>query len=555
MSVTAFTEHLSNFPLLSLVTFLPLLGALLVLAVPADRKGALHGTGIFFATVTFVVSLFVWRRFQDMAGFQLVDRADWVIPGIEFRLGVDGISILLVMLTTFLTPLTLLASTRAIEHRTKEFVVCMLLLETGMLGTLTSLDLFLFYVFWEATLIPMYLLIGIWGGKRRIYATMKFFLFTMVGSVLMLVAIIYLYLKTGDGGGHTSSLTAILSTMAGKLSRTEQIWLFAAFGLAFAIKVPLFPLHTWLPDAHTEAPTAGSVILAGVLLKLGTYGFLRFAFPLFPEGLGVFSLPLAALAVIGILYGALCAYNQVDVKKLVAYSSVSHLGFVVLGMVVMTRAGVEGSILQMVNHGISTGGLFLCVGMLYERRHTRLIADYGGIAKQLPVFATFFMIITLSSVGLPGTNGFVGEFLVLAGTFQEVLQSHLDKTLSPVDMMLSWRVALTVLAFLATLGIVFGAVYMLSMFRRVMFGPMRHDVNRTLKDLDAREVVTLVPLVAIIFLVGFWPNLFLGKLHRSVDAFIGATKDTVTMVRSRKTYDMRHPNEAGPHASRPAEGG
>ncbi|HIA02176.1 MAG TPA: NADH-quinone oxidoreductase subunit M [Myxococcales bacterium] len=524
-----FVEISGSFPLLSLVTFLPAIGAVFVALTGKDNPRAARATGIFFSVLAFVVSLFVWRHFANVAGFQLVDRMPWIDGGIGYALGVDGISILLVMLTTFLTPLTLLSTNKAVTRRVREFIICILILETAMLGTLMSLDLFLFYVFWEAMLIPMYLLIGVWGGTNRIYATMKFFLYTMVGSVLMLVAIIYIYLKTSPQS------SALVDALQVQFSMSEQMWLFAAFALAFAIKVPLFPFHTWLPDAHTEAPTAGSVILAGVLLKMGTYGFLRFALPLFPEAAGASSSLIMGLAVVGILYGAFVAYAQEDVKKLVAYSSVSHLGFVMLGMFAMTQSAVEGSILQMVNHGISTGGLFLCVGILYERRHTRMIADYGGMAKQIPIFATFFLIVTLSSIGLPGTNGFVGEFLILAGTFGEALGSHLDLGLPFWELITSWRVLVTVFAVLATMGVIFAAVYMLSMYRRVMFGPITHEENKKVADLSGREIGYLTPLVILIFLIGLWPNIFLDKMHKSVDAFISATKPAMTSVRSPET--------------------
>jgi NADH-quinone oxidoreductase subunit M len=529
-----FIELSGDFPLLSLVTFLPAIGAIFVALVGSDNPRAARLTGIFFSLLAFVVSLFIWRRFANVVGFQLVDRYPWIDGGVGYALGVDGISILLVMLTTFLTPLTLLSANQAIQDRVKEFVICILVLETAMLGTLMALDLFLFYVFWEAMLIPMYLLIGVWGGKERIYATMKFFLYTMVGSVLMLVAIIYIYLKTAP---YSSALVDVLQV---ELTNSEQLWLFAAFGLAFAIKVPLFPFHTWLPDAHTEAPTAGSVLLAGVLLKMGTYGFLRFAFPLFPEAVGEFSTLIMGLAVIGILYGAFVAYAQEDVKKLVAYSSISHLGFVMLGMFAMTQAAVEGSILQMVNHGISTGGLFLCVGILYERRHTRMIADFGGLAKTVPIFATIFMIVTLSSIGLPGTNGFVGEFLILAGTFEEAISSHIVGGLSFWELMTQWRVLVTIFAVLATVGVILAAIYMLSMYRRVMFGPITHEENKEIKDLSGREIAYMVPLVVLIFLIGFWPNLFLSKMHKSVDAFIAATKPAITQVRSPETAKAKN---------------
>jgi NADH-quinone oxidoreductase subunit M len=529
-----FIELSGDFPLLSLVTFLPAIGAIFVALVGSDNPRAARLTGIFFSLLAFVVSLFIWRRFANVVGFQLVDRYPWIDGGVGYALGVDGISILLVMLTTFLTPLTLLSANQAIQDRVKEFVICILVLETAMLGTLMALDLFLFYVFWEAMLIPMYLLIGVWGGKERIYATMKFFLYTMVGSVLMLVAIIYIYLKTAP---YSSALVDVLQV---ELTNSEQLWLFAGFGLAFAIKVPLFPFHTWLPDAHTEAPTAGSVLLAGVLLKMGTYGFLRFAFPLFPEAVGEFSTLIMGLAVIGILYGAFVAYAQEDVKKLVAYSSISHMGFVVLGMFAMTQAAVEGSILQMVNHGISTGGLFLCVGILYERRHTRMISDYGGLAKTVPIFATIFMIVTLSSIGLPGTNGFVGEFLILAGTFEEAISSHIVGGLSFWELMTQWRVLVTIFAVLATAGVILAAIYMLSMYRRVMFGPITHEENKEIKDLSGREIAYMVPLVVLIFLIGFWPNLFLSKMHKSVDAFIAATKPAITQVRSPETAKAKN---------------
>ncbi len=534
MSASPFAETMASFPLLSLVTFLPVAGALLLLLVPGTNERAIRGTGLFISLVAFIASVFVWRRFADVTGFQLVERHAWIPSlGIGYTLGIDGISFLLVMLTTFITPIALLSSTHAIEHRVKEFTISVLLLETAMLGALVSLDLVLFYVFWEAMLIPMYLLIGVWGGKERIYATTKFFLYTMLGSVLMLVGVLYLYLRTNPASAAFADVLEI------PLTRTEQLWLFAAFGLAFAIKVPLFPFHTWLPDAHTEAPTAGSVILAGVLLKMGTYGFLRFAFPLFPEAVGVYSVPMMALAVIGIIYGAMTAYAQTDVKKLVAYSSVSHMGYIVLGMFALTKAGIEGAMLQMLNHGISTGALFLCVGVLYERRHTREISEYGGLAKVVPVFATIFMIVTFSSIGLPGTNGFVGEFLILTGTFEEALSSHLDATLAWKDFLLSWRVVTTVFATIATLGVVLGAVYMLSMFRRVMFGEIKNPKNLTLKDLSPRELLYLVPMVVLIFLIGFFPNVLLNKMHRSVDAFVDHYRPAIVKARSPETVAAR----------------
>jgi len=541
-----FVELPGELPLLTIVTFLPAIGAALIALMPKEAQKAIFGTGIFVSLLTFIISLGIWRAFDDVVGFQMVDRAEWAPGGIGYALGIDGISILIVMLTTIIIPIALWSATKAIEHRVKEFVIAVLVLETAMIGALLAIDLFLYYVFWEAMLIPMYLLIGIWGGKNRLYATTKFFIYTMAGSVLMLVAMVYVYLK---GGGVSSALVDVATTTftftRDAPSKSEQTYLFLAFALAFAIKVPLFPLHTWLPDAHTEAPTAGSVILAAIMLKVGTYGFLRFAFPLFPSAAGYFSPVFLILAVIGIVYGAFCAYNQTDVKKLVAYSSVSHLGFVVLGMFAMTRASVEGSILQMVNHGISTGGLFLCVGILYERRHSRLIADYGGIAKQLPWFAVFFMVMTLSSVALPGTNGFVGEFVILMGSFEEALSSHLDRTLSWTDYITSWRVLMTAGSVIAVSGVIFGAIYMLSMFRRVMFGEITHEENKHLEDLTPREFGYLMPLAILVFVMGFFPNVFFDKMRTSVDAFIAYTRPAMVAVRSPETVNANRRRREG----------
>ena len=508
-------DHIAQFPLLTVLVFLPLLGVVPIALIPRANTGQLRGVALATSALAFLASLGLFFSFDDsLAGFQMLDRAAWHDATVSYALAVDGISILLVLLTTFLTPLVLLSAHSAVQDRVKEFVISILILETGMLGALLAVDLFLFYVFWEFMLIPMYLLIGIWGGQQRIYAAVKFFIYTMVGSLLMLVGIIFLYLKAGS-----SSFVAILAL---ELTRTEQLWLFAAFALAFAIKVPFFPFHTWLPDAHVQAPTAGSVILAGVLLKMGTYGFLRFAIPLFPEAAGTFSLPLVLLAIVGIIYGALVAYAQSDIKKLVAYSSVSHLGFVMLGMFALNTQGIQGSVLQMVNHGISTGALFLLVGIIYERRHTREMAAFGGLAKVIPVFAVFFLIVSLSSIGLPGTNGFVGEFLILAGAFADGLSSG--------DVGL-WRPAMLAMGALAATGIVLGAVYMLTMVRRVLFGPVVHDENRDLPDLNRREVLVLAPLLALVFLIGLFPNLFLDKTRATVDAYVEAYRPRVTAVR------------------------
>jgi len=474
---------------------MPLLGAVLLLCLDRRREAAIKHLAFGVSLLTFLVSLGLYGGFQlDAAGMQFTERAPWIgWLGAEYHVGVDGISLLLVLLTTFLTAVAILSSYAAITTSVKEYMICMLLLETGMLGVFVALDLILFYVFWEGMLIPMYFLIGIWGGPRRVYATIKFFLYTMAGGVLMLVGIIALYFLTGarPGGEYTFDLLKITSLT---LPLRTQVWLFLAFALAFAIKVPMFPFHTWLPDAHVEAPTAGSVILAGVLLKMGTYGFLRFALPLFPDATRYFAALFSWLAIIGILYGALVCMVQPDLKKLVAYSSVSHLGLVMLGVFALTTQAMAGAILQMINHGLSTGALFLLVGMLYERRHTRMIQDFGGLARIIPVFTAAFMLVTLSSIGLPGLNGFVGEFLILVGTF---------------------RVSV-LYAVLGTVGIVLAAVYMLWMFQRVMFGPMTQEANRDLTDLRPRELAVLVPVLALIVWIGVYPQPFLRTTEASV---------------------------------------
>ncbi len=519
-------------PILSLITFLPLVAIPFVILIPKGLPGTVRNVSLGFMLVTFLVSLNLYFVFDaGSAEFQFIEDIPWIGSAIHYKVGVDGISILLVILTTFLTPIAFLGSYSAITKKVKEFAVAMLVLETAMLGTLLAMDLFLFYVFWELMLIPMYIMIGIWGGNRRSYATVKFVLYTMVGSLLMLVAIVYMYMKTGsstfDYNVWVSTFTATGS--AGALSVKEQVYLFIAFGLAFAIKVPFFPFHTWLPDAHVEAPTPGSVILAGVLLKMGTYGFLRFAIPLFPEAAAMASAPLMGLAVVGIIYGSLVAFAQDDVKKLVAYSSVAHLGFVMLGMFALTREGIQGSILQMVNHGLSTGALFLCVGFLYERRHTRLIKDFGGIARVLPVFTVVFLIVVLSSIGLPGTNGFVGEFLILAGVFKEGVGSVVEPGL------VNWRNFVLLMGVLACTGIVLGAVYMLSMARRVLFGEITNEANRTLKDLKAREIVVIIPVVAMIILIGVAPGMFLNKSQVTVNKYVETYQTRIMKKRNEAT--------------------
>ena len=485
-------------PILSFLIFFPLVGAAFLLFIPATNAKAIKMVAFVASLITFIASipLFVWFE-GGRAGMQFVERSAWVPSlGITYFLGVDGISVLLILLTTFLSAISILSSFSAITQRLKTYYATLLVLETGMIGVFAALDLVLFYIFWEAVLIPMYLIIGVWGGPRRVYAAVKFILYTVAGSLLMLVAILYLYFAYHSAHGEfTFDLLKLYQT---PLGRSAQLWLFAAFALAFAIKVPMFPFHTWLPDAHVEAPTAGSVILAGVLLKMGTYGFVRFAMPLFPEATRAFAPLILALAVIGILYGALVAMVQPDVKKLVAYSSVSHLGFVMLGLFALNAQGLQGGILQMINHGLSTGALFLAVGMIYERRHTREIGQFGGLSEVLPWFAAMFLIVCLSSLGLPGLNGFVGEFLVLLGAFR----------------------AYPVVAAIAALGVILAAVYLLWMFQRVMFGPVTNEKNRGLRDLSPREFWTLAPVIALIIWIGVYPNPFLRKLDGSVSALM-----------------------------------
>ncbi len=484
--------------ILTILTFFPLLGVLFLLSVQSGRHGLVKTTALVVSLLNALFSLYVYFNFAaDSSGMQFVVNHTWIETlGINYHLGVDGISLFLVLLTTFLTPLAILSSWSAITEKVKGFYVCMLFLETGMIGVFVSLDLFLFYVFWELMLVPMYFLIGIWGGPRRIYATIKFVLFTMTGSLLMLVAILVLYfMNHAYTGTYTFDLLEIVKL---PIPLGAQFWLFFAFALAFAIKVPMFPFHTWLPDAHVEAPTAGSVILAGVLLKMGTYGFLRFCLPLFPNAFIDYVWLFSILAIIGILYGAIVSIRQEDIKSLVAFSSVSHLGFVMLGLFALNLQGVEGGILQMINHGISTGALFLIVGMIYERRHTRLIVDFGGVSRKMPVFAAFFMIVALSSIGLPGTNGFVGEFTILLGTFKSNVTY----------------------AVFGAAGMIFAAVYMLWMYQRVMFGKITKPENEGLKDLNWRERIVLIPLIIAIFWIGIYPKPFFDRMEPSVKSLI-----------------------------------
>jgi len=500
---------------LTIVTFFPLLGVLILLFVPARQHSTIKGTSLIISFITMLFSFWIYSQFDPVAsGMQFEINIPWVQSlGIDYHLGIDGISLLLIVLTTILTVLCVIAAWRSVTKGVKGFFISMLLLTTGMIGVFVSLDLFLFYVFWEVMLVPMYFLIGVWGGPRRVYAAIKFVLFTMFGSLLMLVALMYVYFEyQAFAGEYTFDLLKIMNM---PLAYHPQLWLFGAFALAFAIKVPLFPFHTWLPDAHVQAPTVGSVILAGVLLKMGTYGFLRICMPLFPDATIAYMPYICILAIIAIIYGALVSMVQRDVKSLVAFSSVSHMGFVMLGMFALNLQGVEGAVIQMINHGISTGALFLIVGMIYERRHTRMIEDFGGLAKVMPVFATFFMIVTLSSIGLPFTNGFVGEFLILLGAFK----------------------ANTWYGVLAASGVILAACYMLWMYQRVVYGKVTKPENQNLKDLSARERLVLIPLVVLIFWIGIYPSPLLTRIEpaaKQVLSYVGKA----STVQLNESYEI-----------------
>ncbi|GAB4298297.1 MAG: NADH-quinone oxidoreductase subunit M [Ignavibacteriaceae bacterium] len=495
---------MENNPLITYLLLIPLAGSFLLLFIGKEKENFIRYAGAGISIITFLVSLILFFQFDDQnSGFQFVHKVNWIDNlNISYFVGTDGISLLLVLLTTFLTPLTLISSWSAIKQRVKEFTFFMLLLEFGMLGVFVSLDLFLFYVFWEAMLIPMYFIIGIWGGERRIYASVKFFLYTMFGSLLMLVAIIWLAVNVSDSLGHFSTDLIELYNVAPGIQSTVQTYLFLAFTFSFAIKVPLFPLHTWLPDAHVEAPTAGSVILAGVLLKMGTYGLIRFCLPLFPEASLQFAPAISVLAIIGIIYGALVAMVQKDMKKLVAYSSVAHLGFVVLGIFALTQESVQGAVIQMINHGLSTGALFLLVGIIYERTHTREISYYGGIAKLVPFFSFALLFASLSSIGLPGLNGFVGEFLILLGSYKSPVLNN------------PWYTVF------AASGVIFAAVYLLWMYQRVAFEEVKNPKLENLTDMNKREMFVLFPILLLIVWIGIYPSTFLNISEKSTTKII-----------------------------------
>jgi NADH-quinone oxidoreductase subunit M len=497
--------------LLTFITLLPLAGALaLVLLGRGGRpnENAQKWTALLFALATFAVSLALPLGFRPGGGRQFETNVHWIDAfnlGVRYHVAIDGLSLWLVVLTTLLVPLALISSWNSIHYRVREFLIAMLALETGMIGVFVAMDMFLFYLFWEVMLIPMYFLIGVWGGERRVYAAVKFVIYTVVASLLMLAGIIALYYLHGQATGNFTfdipTITDHVENRALILSPVAQSWLFWAFGLAFLVKVPLFPFHTWLPDAHVEAPTAGSVILAGVLLKMGTYGLMRFNLPIFPDAAREWAPVIATLAVIGIIYGALVAMVQPDMKKLVAYSSVSHLGFVVLGIFSFTDKGMQGALYQMLNHGVSTGALFIIVGMVYDRRHTRLIAEFGGLANVMPVYSALFLVVTLSSIALPLLNGFVGEFLILIGTFTSPVLPHAK-----------------LFGSLAAIGMILSAVYMLWMYQRVVYGEVRNAANLKLQDLSGREKLVLAPLVALIFVMGVYPGMFLSRSDAAIQS-------------------------------------
>jgi NADH-quinone oxidoreductase subunit M len=502
---------MTAWPILSWITFLPAFGAAIILFISGEGEQArrnIHNVALFVTAVTFVLSLLVWAEFDSAsAGFQFVEQREWVAGFMAYHMGVDGISVLFVVLTAFLMPLCILASRETITQSVREYMIAFLLLETFMIGVFCALDLILFYVFFEAGLIPMFLIIGVWGGKRRVYASFKFFLYTLLGSVLMLLAMMAMYWHAGT--------TDISKLLVHSFPEQWQPWLWLAFFASFAVKMPMWPVHTWLPDAHVEAPTAGSVILAGVLLKMGGYGFLRFSLPMFPLASADFTPMIFALSVMAIVYTSLVALMQEDIKKLIAYSSVGHMGFVTMGIFAGNVWGVQGGIFQMLSHGLVSGALFLCVGVVYDRMHTREIAAYGGLVNRMPKYAAAFMIFTLANVGLPGTSGFVGEFLTLLGTFQAN----------------SWVAAF------ATTGVVLSAAYALWLYRRVIFGALEKDSLRSILDLSRREKAILYPLAVLVILFGVWPAPVFTATAASVDALVkqyqAATAPAARLAQSR----------------------
>ncbi len=506
---------MDGFGLLSLLTFFPLVGVVVILLLKAIRRESdnlIRQIAIATSVITFVIAVVVLIQFNpDRGGLQMIDRAEWIPSlGVHYFLAVDGIAILFVMLTAFVTPLAIISSWSSIQSQVKGYYIFMLLLETAMIGVFLAQDLFLFYVFWEFTLIPMYFLIGIWGGEKRVYASIKFFLYTMAGSLFMLVAILYLGL-TND----TFSVPDLIASRETFAAMPVQALLFLGFAIAFAIKVPIFPFHSWLPDAHTEAPTAGSIVLAGILLKMGTYGFIRFNLPLFPEASFDFAPFIAVLAIIGIIYGAIVSFAQQDVKRLVAYSSVSHLGFVMLGIFSLNVQGIEGGILQGINHGLSTGALFFIVGILYEQRHTRMMSAFGGIWRVLPIFSALTLVVILSSMGLPGLNGFIGEFTILLGSMgaNEALGSN------------AWIYT----AFAAS-GVILAAIYLLWMFQRVFMGPLDKEENRSLRDVNTRELVIFIAFLIFIVWIGINPNPYFQVMDASVSKLIGELNISVAAI-------------------------
>jgi NADH-quinone oxidoreductase subunit M len=492
---------MTDWPILSTVTFLPLVGAFLILLIRDDSEAArrnIRNVSLLTTVFTFLVSLFVWIGFDNAdPGFQMVEKADWLDSGISYHMGVDGISMLFVILTTFLMPLCILASWQAIEKRVKEYMIAFLILETLMIGVFCALDIVLFYVFFEAGLIPMFIIIGVWGGKRRVYASFKFFLYTLLGSVLMLLAVMAMFFQAGT--------TDIPTLLTHDFPASMQTWLWLAFFASFAVKMPMWPVHTWLPDAHVEAPTAGSVILAGILLKMGGYGFLRFSLPMFPDASLFFQPLVFAMSVIAIIYTSLVALMQEDIKKLIAYSSVAHMGYVTMGIFAMNETGVQGAIFQMLSHGLVSGALFLCVGVIYDRMHTREIAAYGGLVNNMPKYATVFLIFTMANVGLPGTSGFVGEFLTLLGAFE----------------VNTW------VALFATTGVILSAAYALWLYRKVIFGALTKESLKGMLDLSTREKIILFPLVALVIFFGVYPAPVFDATSASVQALVNHVSTSV----------------------------